>query len=122
MRPQTSFFKSFYYAFEGIKTAFRDEPNFKIHSGIAILTLLFAMFLGFSATEWLLLLFTISFVLVVELINTSLEDTLNLINPEIHPLAKKAKDVMAAGVLLSTITSVAVGVALFLPKLISLLK
>jgi diacylglycerol kinase len=122
MGPQTSFSKSFYYAFEGIKTAFKEEPNFKIHTGIAILTLLLAAFLGFSTTEWLLLLFTISFVLVVELINTSLEDILNLVNPETHPLVKKAKDVMAAAVLLSVVISVIVGVALILPKLLTLFK
>lgn len=118
MGSQTSFIKSIEYALEGIKTAHKEEPNFKIHFAIAILVLILAGFLGFSSTEWLLLLFTISFVLVVEFINTSLEDVVNLINPEVHPLAKKAKDVMAAAVLISAITSVLVGVTLFLPKLL----
>ena len=118
MGSQTSFLKSIQYAIEGIKTAFSEEPNFKIHFAIAILVLILAGFLGFSSSEWLLLLFTISFVLVVEFINTSLEDIVNLINPEVHPLAKKAKDVMAAAVLISAITSVFVGVILFLPKLL----
>jgi len=118
MGSQTSFLKSIQYAIEGIKTAFQEEPNFKIHFAIAILVLILAGFLGFSSSEWLLLLFTISFVLVVEFINTSLEDIVNLINPEVHPLAKKAKDVMAAAVLISAITSVFVGVILFLPKLL----
>jgi len=118
MGSQTSFIKSIEYALEGIKTALKEEPNFKIHFAIAILVLILAGFLGFSSSEWLLLLFTISFVLVVEFINTSLEDMVNLINPEVHPLAKKAKDVMAAAVLISAITSVFVGVILFLPKLL----
>ena len=118
MGSQTSFLKSIQYAIEGIKTAFQEEPNFKIHFAIAILVLILAGFLGFSSSEWLLLLFTISFVLVVEFINTSLEDMVSLINPEVHPLAKKAKDVMAAAVLISAITSVFVGVILFLPKLL----
>jgi len=118
MGSQTSFIKSIEYALEGVKTALKEEPNFKIHFAIAILVLILAVFLGFSSTEWLLLLFTISFVLVVEFINTSLEDVVNLINPEVHPIAKKAKDVMAAAVLISAITSVLVGVTLFLPKLL----
>src|SRR3972149_1778796 len=117
MGSQTSFLKSIQYAIEGIKTAFQEEPNFKIHFAIAILVLILAGFLGFSSSEWLLLLFTISFVLVVEFINTSLEDIVNLINPEVHPLAKKAKDVMSLFLFPQNCTPCLNKLILFLPKL-----
>jgi len=112
--------KSFLYAFEGFKTAAREEPNFRIHLSVALLALILAVVLAFSLIEWLVLLFTISLVLILELVNTSLEDIVNLVNPETHPLAKKAKDVMAAAVLLSAIISVIIGFVLFLPKLVLL--
>ena len=110
--------KSFFYAFEGLKTAAKEEPNFRIHLTIASLALILAVVLGFSITEWLVLLFTISLVLILELVNTSLEEIVNLVNPETHPLAKKAKDVMAAAVLLAAAISIIIGFVLFLPKLV----
>jgi len=122
MGSQSSLLKSFYYAFEGLKTAFKEEPNFKIHTVIALAVLTLAFFLNFSVSEWLLLLFTISFVLIIELVNTSLEDIVNLVNPQIHPLAKKAKDVMAAAVLLSAATAAVVGSVLFIPKLLEVIR
>lgn len=112
--------RSFGFALQGIKTAFTDEPNFRIHSAFALAALILAFFLGFSLNEWLLLLFTISFVLVMELVNTSLEEIVNLINPEVHPLVKKAKDLMAAAVLLSAFVAIIVGFFLFLPKILFL--
>lgn len=112
--------KSFYYAFEGFKTAVKEEPNFRIHLTIATIALILATVLGFALTEWLVLLFTISLVLILELVNTSMEEIVNLVNPETHPLAKKAKDVMAAAVLLSAFIAIIIGFVLFLPKLILL--
>jgi diacylglycerol kinase len=122
MRPQSSLIQSFYYAFEGIKTAFKEEPNFKIHVLVTSLVLLLAILSKFSLGEWLILIFTISFVLVVELINTSLEEIVNLVRPEVHPLAKKAKDIMAAGVLIAATTAFIIGILLFAPKLLTLVQ
>lgn len=113
--------KSFSFAFEGIKTAFKEEPNFKIHTALGVLALILAFFLGFSRVEWLILLFTISLVLILELINTALESMVNLVSPEIKPEAKIAKDVAASAVLISAILSILVGIVLFVPKLFSLL-
>lgn len=112
--------KSFGYAFEGIKIAFRNEPNMKIHVFMAFLALFLAIFLGLSKIEWLFLLFTIVNVLTLELLNTVLEAVVNLVSPQIKPHAKIAKDVSAAMVLLSAILSVVVGLVLFLPKILAL--
>jgi diacylglycerol kinase len=120
MSKKHSLSKSFAYAFEGLAAAFKNEPNFRIQAIIAILSLFLAIILRFSPTEMSILILTIGFVLVLELINTTLEALVDLVSPEIKDKAKLAKDISAAAVLLSTILSVVVGVFLFLPKLFKL--
>jgi len=109
--------RSFGYAFTGMKTAFIKEPNLQVHIIIGIVVLLFGAFVGLNVFEWVLLLFTIAFVILLELVNTSLEAIVNLVSPEIKPQAKVAKDVAAATVLLAALLSVIIGLILFLPKL-----
>jgi len=109
--------KSFKFAFAGIKEAFESEKNMKIHISIAIAVLICALVLKFSAVEFAILILTIGFVLALELINTSLEEIVNIVSPEIQPKAKIAKDLAAAGVLVSAIVAVLIGVFLFLPKI-----
>jgi diacylglycerol kinase len=114
--------KSFSYALQGLKKALTEEPNFRVHVVLGTLACIFAAVLGFSALEWLILTVTIFFVLVLELINTSMENLVDLVSPEIQNEAKVAKDVSASAVFLSALFSILVGSALFLPKLIALLK
>jgi len=110
---------SFKYAISGFKTALRKEPNFQIHVVIGCITLIFAAFIGLNISEWITLLFTISFVLILEFWNTAIEAIVDLISPEMHPKAKIAKDVAAAAVLLGAGVSVIIGILLFLPKIIN---
>jgi len=111
--------KSFYYAFQGLKTALRKEPNLQIHTFFAISAIITALILKVSTIEWLLLTFTIFYVITLELLNTVLENVVNLVSPEIKPYAKVAKDVSAACVLLAAIMSFIVGLVIFLPKIFS---
>lgn len=113
-------FASFNYAFRGIKTAIKNEPNFRFHLTAALIAILGGIYFNFQAFEWLILVLTIFLVLVVELINTSIEAIVNLISPNVHPQAKIAKDVAAAAVLLSAIFSIIVGLFLFFPKMLNL--
>jgi undecaprenol kinase len=110
--------KSFTYAFEGLKTALKEEPNFRIHVIMATLALGIGVLLGLSPLEWIILSFTIFYVITLELLNTVLEALVNLVSPEYRHFAKVAKDVSAACVLLAAFLSVIVGLILFVPKLI----
>ena len=112
--------KSFSFALEGLKAAFKQEVNFKAHTIVALITVVAAFFLQFSNIEWLILLLTIALVVVLELINTSIEAVVNLVEPNIKDEAKVAKDVSAAAVMISAIASIVVGLLLFLPKIIAL--
>ena len=122
MKSSHTLVKSFSYAFHGIKTAYHNEPHLKIHTFFAILALIIGIILGLSFIEWLLLAFTIFYVITLELLNTVLENVVNLVSPEINPYARVAKDVAAACVLLAAALSIVVGFALFLPKIILLLQ
>ncbi|PIZ47085.1 hypothetical protein COY29_05695, partial [Candidatus Woesebacteria bacterium CG_4_10_14_0_2_um_filter_39_14] len=68
------------------------------------------------SVEWAILTITIGLVLISEFINTSLEQIVDLVSPEKQEKAKIAKDVAAAGVLVSAIVAVLIGALLFLPK------
>lgn len=118
MSREYSIFKSFRFAFEGIRAAFKEEPNLRIHFVFAIMALVAALFLGFSAIEWLILAFAISLVLILEFLNTALEALVDLVSPEMKSRAKIAKDVSAATVFLAAALSVVVGLVLFLPKIL----
>ncbi len=110
---------SFKYAFEGIIQAFIGEQNLKIHTVIACFVILFGFILKISYAEWLVCLILIGLVLMAEFFNTSIEYLVDLVSPEIHPLAKATKDTASAGVLMMAIISAIIGLIIFVPKLIS---
>jgi len=74
-----------------------------------------------SAIEWVVLIAAISLVLCAEALNTALERTVDLIEPERHPVARDAKDLAAAGVLMASLCSLVIGIILFAPRLWRLL-
>ena len=110
--------RSFKAAFEGIYSTYKKEHNIKIHTVIALLVVIFGFFLKINYIEWLVCLVLIGFVLMAEFFNTAIEYVVDLASPEIHPLAKAAKDTASAGVLMMAIISAIIGLVIFLPKLI----
>lgn len=118
MSRKYSIRKSFTFAFSGLKTAIKKEPNFRIHVVFALITTFAAYYFRFNLLEWLILALAIFLVMVFELLNTTLEAVVDLVSPEVKPEAKIAKDVSAAAVLLTAIFSIIVGLILFLPRLI----
>ncbi len=101
--------------------ALKQEPNLRIHFVAATLALALGATLGLKTFEWLLLAFTIFYVITLELLNTVLEAIVDLVSPEIKSYAKIAKDVSAACVLLAALMSIIVGLVLFVPKILVLL-
>ena len=109
--------KSFYYAFAGIGFLFRTQRNARIELIIGILACGLAWWLKITRAEWGVLLLTIACVLILEGINTAVEAAVDLASPQIHPLAKTAKDVAAGMVLIAAIASVGVGLIILGPPL-----
>lgn len=112
-----SLIESFNYAVSGIIYTLRTERNMRVHFIIAILVILLSLFFDFSRSELLLLFFTITLVLMAEMINTAIERTVDLVTDEFHPLARLAKDVAAGGVLIAALNSLVVGYLLFFDRL-----
>lgn len=121
MESKHSIFKSFGFAFEGLKTAFSKGRNFKIQFSLGALAIVLGIILKISIFEWLDLTLVIASVLILELLNTSMEAIVDLVSPEVHPKAKIAKDVSAAAVLIASIGAVVIGGLLFIPKILSVL-
>ena len=114
-------FKSFTYAFDGLKYAFKYEHNILVHTLATILVVINGIFFKISITEWLALILIIGLVIATELINTSIEATIDLITKEVHPLAKIAKDTAAAAVLVFGLTAIVIGCIIFVPKFLALI-
>lgn len=110
--------RSFKAAFEGIESTYKREQNIKIHSVIAVIVLIGGLLFKISYIEWLVCLVLIGFVLMAEFFNTAIEYVVDLASPEIHPLAKAAKDTASAGVLMMAIISAVIGCVIFVPKIV----
>ncbi len=112
-----SLIESFNHAVAGIITSLKSENNMRIHYLLAIMIIIVSLFFDFSRVEFLLLLFSITLVVVTELINTAIEKTIDFITDEYHPLAKVIKDISAGAVLIAAINSLVVGYLLFFDRL-----
>ena len=112
--------KSFKYAFEGIFTGIKEEQNIKIHIAIMILVIVFGIILKISKIEWIICIALFGLVISMEMINTSIENTVDLITKEKNEQAKIAKDVAAGAVLVSAIASAIIGLMIFLPRILAI--
>lgn len=109
---------SFKYAFAGLRYVLITQHNAWIHTTITAVVIIVAAFLELSFQDWGILLLAIGLVWTAEIFNTALEALVNLVSPQTHPLAKIAKDVSAAAVLISAIISIGIGLLILLPSLI----
>lgn len=109
--------RSFRYAYAGWRHVLRTQPNAWIHAGASIAVGLMGWWLNLSSLEWAAIILVITLVWTVEFINTALEAVVDLASPQQHPLARVAKDVAAAAVLLASIGSVVIGLLILGPPL-----
>ena len=114
--------RSIGHAARGIASLLRDEPNARIHALAAVLVALAGIWLHVSAVEWGLLALAITVVWAAEAMNTAVEALVDLVSPDRHALAGKAKDVAAGAVLLAAFGAVVIGVLVFVPRLLDLLN
>lgn len=101
-----------------MKAAYRAEQSFRIQLTVAGAVGLAGLIVGLSQTEWLFIVTTIGMVLSLELLNTMLEKTLDLLHPMQHERVKFIKDVSAAAVLISSLASVIIGLIIFIYHLL----
>ncbi len=113
---------SFKYAFTGMWSAYKSERNMKIHIAVAILVILFGIFLQISTYEWIACIVCFAMVIGAEMFNTAIETVVDIAMPKKDERAKKAKDVAAGGVLVFAIGSAIIGSIIFIPKIIDYLN
>ncbi len=100
-------------AIEGILWATSSQKHLRYHFITAVPVLLLALYLGLSALDFILLTFAVTLVLFAELANTAIEVVVDLVSPEFHPLARRAKDVAAGSVLVASFGSLVMGFFVF---------
>ncbi len=111
------FLSSFDFAVTGISTAFKEERNMRKHLLSAILVLIAGAIFRVSIIEWCFLIISITLVIVLEIVNSAIENVVDLASDyHFSMLAKNAKDMAAGAVLVMSIGSAVIGALIFIPK------
>lgn len=119
-RAKGPLWKSFYFAFQGIVETIRIERNMAIHFTIMFVIILFGFTFSISVGEWIACILLFGLVIALELMNTAVENTIDICMPKFDPKAKIAKDAAAGAVLVAAISATAIGLIIFIPKIIEL--
>lgn len=114
--------RSLMYAVAGCRYMFRYQKNIRIQLLASFAVLLLAIWLEVSPQEWALLILATSLVWLAEFFNAAVEAAVNTAVSDFHPMAKVAKDVAAASVLLSVLTSICIGLIVLAPPLVRKLQ
>ena len=110
------------YCLEGISHTFKNERNFRIEILLGILAVILSFLLKISILEWVIIVFMITLVLVLELVNTAFESMVDLYTQEYNKIAKATKDVIAGAVLVTCMFSLVIAFLIFFPKIMEVIK
>jgi len=117
-----TFFNAVLFALQGIKQFFSRDRNGKIQMVIGITAIILGFTVSLTPFQWLLVLFCIGLVISLEMINSAIERFCDLVTTEFHPGIKIIKDVAAGAVLVASITSLIIGLIIFIPALVHFLN
>jgi diacylglycerol kinase len=112
------FSKSLSYATRGLGYVLRNEKNFQNELAIGILVVLAMAYYQVTRAEMVALVMVIMAVLIMEVFNTIMERVVDILKPRVHPYARLIKDLMAAGVLLTSILAIIIGLIIFIPHIL----
>lgn len=106
---------AFGYSRDGLGAAWKNEAAFREEVMLAVVTIPLALFLGKTGVDRALMVGSILLVLIVEILNSAVEAVVDKASPEKHELAKRAKDMGSAAVLLSLVNAAAVWACVLWP-------
>lgn len=106
-----------HHALAGLRHALSTQPNFLIHLTVSTLVIVAGVFFQIPFLEWIIIFFIIALGLVIELLNTAIEATVDVATQKFHPIAKIAKDTAAAAMLVYAVGASVVGLLIFVPKI-----
>ena len=108
-----TFWRSFGFAIQGFRFALKSERNIKVMLGGFVFALVVGAAVGLEPIEWGLVILCCAAVVSAELVNTAIETVVDLVSPEYHPLAGRAKDIAAAAVYVLCMLVAVIGVIVF---------
>jgi len=114
-----NFFDALKNAFIGLRYALQHHRHFKIEIIYAVLVIIFSFIMNLNSFEFLFIILSIFFVLFSEIVNTLIEETLNIIEPNYNEKIKILKDISSGAVLVVALFSLIVGILIFGKKLFS---
>jgi diacylglycerol kinase len=115
------FLLGFKFAFEGIWYVIRTQLNMRVHIGLGSVLIIVGLIFGVSLLEWAILFGMMGLVFALEIVNTAIENAIDLVTKEYHPKAKIAKDAAAGAVLIAAIFAVCVALFIFVPRFLKFL-
>ncbi len=118
-RDHPDFRRSFLFALQGLRTALSTERNIKVMLAVGICAVGAGLVLRIDLLSWAVILLCCGSVISAELLNTAIETVVDLVSPEFHPLAGRAKDIAAAAVWVLCLVVGAVGLAVFAHAIIA---
>lgn len=107
------FRKSFLFAIQGFRTAIATERNIKVMLAVGACAVGAGIVLRIDLLSWAIILLCCGLVIMAELLNTAVETVVDLVSPEFHPLAGRAKDIAAAAVWFLSVVVAIVGVLVY---------
>jgi len=107
------FIKSFFNALRGVRASLQEQRNIKVQLMVAAITIGAGFYFSITQIEWCIILLTIALVICLEMVNTAIEDLVDLVTSEWKPHAGKVKDMAAGAVLAASVIAVIVGVLIF---------
>jgi diacylglycerol kinase (ATP) len=112
----TGRFKSIGFAFKGALKLITTEHSVMVQSSIAILLIFAGFYFDISQTEWLFQTLSIGLVLSIEGLNTAVEKIADFIHPQYHERIGFIKDIAAGSVFFAAITTIIIGLIIYIPK------
>ncbi len=119
LKRGNAFIGSFRYAAAGVFAAL-GERNFKVDCACALIALILCALLQVPLWGWAAVVVCIGVQLAMEAVNTAIEAVVDLASPQLHPLAKRAKDCAAGAALITACMSLVIACIVYIPALLSL--
>ena len=119
MSDHPGFRKSFLFAIQGFRTAVTTERNIKVMLCVGALAVVAGLILQLDLLSWAIVLLCCGVVIMAELFNTAIETVVDLVSPEFHPLAGRAKDIAAAAVWVLSLIVAIVGLLVYANAVLS---
>ena len=114
----SSFWASLRYAISGVVYALFSQRNMKIHLIATILVVIAGLFFGLNRVEWALITLTITAVWAAEILNSSVDEIVDLVSPQFDVRAGRAKNMGAGAVLTTAVGAVIIGILIFVPRIL----